>query len=322
MRADRLIAVLMLLKSRQRITAGELAVELEVSERTVLRDIEALSSSGVPVYAERGRNGGFSLLPGYRTDLTGLTLDEAISLLAGSGRLDSAAYAAAMRKLTAAIPATHRARVTDAAQRILVRPEGFVRPAPTVAALPTVQRAVLDGQRLRVTYRSGQDRDKHADASRHRILDPIGLIVAGEVWYLVALRDGLERIYRLSRMSAVELLDEPARRPADVDLEEIWQRHREQFRAGFAIVEVTVECAATGVETLATQLPTRVVSATDGDRVRCLVQTVGPNMALPKLWMLCGMPELDLVVVDPPELAARIAAGAESAARRHRRRPG
>ena len=316
MRAERLIAVLMLLKGRERVTAAEIARELEVSERTVFRDIEALSLSGVPVYAERGRHGGFALLPGYRTDLTGLTLDEAIALLAGSGRIDSAAYAGAMRKVTAAIPQAHRARVTDAAQRVLVRPEGFVRPAPTIAALPLVQRAVLDGRRMRVNYRRNESQQ-----AQSRVLDPIGLIVAGEVWYLVALRDGAERIYRLSRMVDVELLDEPAQRPTEVDLEEIWQRHRAEFRAGFAILELTVECARAGVETLATHLPLRVDRPVGDDRVRCVLQTVGREMALRRLWMLCGIPELELEVIEPTEFAERLADRAAAAPRRPRRRP-
>lgn len=131
MRAERLLSVLMLLRSRGRMTAADLATELEVSERTVLRDIEALSLSGVPVYSERGRHGGFALVPGYRTDLSGLTLHESIALLSGGGRIDSPAAARAKRKLEASLPDAHRGQVADAARRILVRPDGFVKAATT-----------------------------------------------------------------------------------------------------------------------------------------------------------------------------------------------
>lgn len=131
MRADRLLSIVMLLQHRGRLTADDIAAELEVSRRTVLRDIEALSTSGVPVYTDRGRGGGISLIPGYRTDLTGLTLVEAKALLASSpGQVASPAFASAMRKVAAALPESHRAEATQAAQRILVRPDGFTWPSP------------------------------------------------------------------------------------------------------------------------------------------------------------------------------------------------
>jgi len=130
MRADRLLAILMLLQHRGRLTAAEIAAEVEVSLRTVLRDVEALSASGVPVYTDRGRGGGIRLIPGYRTDLTGLTLDEAKALLSsGSGRVASPAFASAMRKVAAALPGPHRVEATRAAQRILVAPTDSPGPA-------------------------------------------------------------------------------------------------------------------------------------------------------------------------------------------------
>lgn len=302
MRSERLIAVLMLLQSRGRSTAAQIARELEVSERTILRDIDALSLSGVPVYAERGRHGGFSLLPGYRTDLTGLTLDEAISLLAGGGRIDSPAYAAAMRKVTAAIPEAHRPGVAAAAQRILIRPEGFVRPPPDLDALPPVQRAVLEGHRISAAYRSRIDTE-----SRRRVLDPLGLILAGEVWYLAALHNADERIYRLDRMNDVEILDQPARRDQQVDLTELWERHRTQFRAGFDVLEVVVECRRAAVEVLRANAPTVDDTAIDNDRARCSLRFVGERAALVKLWALSGLPDLDLLVIEPADLARSIA---------------
>lgn len=235
MRADRLLAILMLLQHRGQLTAAEIAAELEVSLRTVLRDVEALSTSGVPVYSNRGRGGGISLIPGYRTDLTGLTLDEAKALLSsGSGRVASPAFASAMRKVTAALPGPHRAQAARAAQRILVRPDGFAWPQPPEPHLVKLQRAVIDGLRVRALYRS-----RNSDAAE-RTLDPVGLVYAGDHWYLLALRDGTERTYRVSRIEELTVLTEPAARPPDVDLEAAFLAHWASFRN--SLPKVTVTC--------------------------------------------------------------------------------
>lgn len=165
MRADRLVSIVLLLRQRGRLTADTLARELEVSSRTVLRDIEALSAAGVPVYAERGRHGGFALLPGFRTELTGLNRDEALALLtAGSGRGEhvlglGAALAAARRKVVDALPASQQSTASDAARRLLVEPatDLLSRRLVTEEVLPgtamhEVRRAVLTGHRLRIHY--------------------------------------------------------------------------------------------------------------------------------------------------------------------------
>ena len=326
MRADRLLAVLMLLKARGRMTAGQIAGELEVSERTVLRDIEALSLSGVPVYAERGRNGGFALLPGYRTDLSGLTLDEATSLIANGGRVDSPAFASAIRKVSASLPDAFRASAVRAAQRVLVRPEGFVRLEQPLDALGPVQQAVFDGRRIRVRYRR-----RGAKTSAERTLDPIGLIVAGGTWYLVAGSAGSdvrvpvepaprspgrpdgagppepsnsERMYRLSRITDVVILDEPARRPDEVDLEEIWQRHRSEFRAAFTTVPVVVRCATTTLKPLREAAQGIVASREiSGDRVEVTCEFVGEQHAINVLWVFVA----DVEVMGPPAVREAIA---------------
>jgi len=234
MRADRLLAILMLLQHRGRLTAAELAAELEVSHRTVLRDVDALSTAGVPVYTDRGRGGGISLTPGYRTDLTGLTLDEAKALLSsGSGRVASPAFASAMRKVAAALPEPHRAQAALAAQRILVRPDGFAWPRAPEPHLVGLQRAVIDGLRVRALYR------RRDAAAAERILDPVGLVYAGDHWYLLALRDGTERTYRVSRIEELTVLAEPAARPADVDLEAAFLANWASFRSSLAKVTVT-----------------------------------------------------------------------------------
>ncbi len=238
MRADRLVSLVLLLRQRGRLTADTLARELEVSTRTVLRDIEALSAAGVPVYAERGRHGGFALLPGFRTELTGLNHDEALALLtAGSGRGElvfglGSALASAMRKVVDALPEGHRATASDAAQRFLVDPETDLLSRRQVteevpdATMIEVRRAVLAGHRLRIHYAAtGQPPE-------WRMVDPIGLVTVRDRAYLLATKDGEDRTYRLSRVLAAEALPDPAERPSQVDLDRIWRERSTRFRAG------------------------------------------------------------------------------------------
>ncbi|MBC2908205.1 helix-turn-helix transcriptional regulator [Streptomyces cupreus] len=246
MRADRLVSLVLLLRRRGRLTADTLARELEVSTRTVLRDIEALSAAGVPVYAERGRHGGFTLLPGFRTELTGLNHDEALALLtAGSGRGEQAfglgsALASAMRKVVDALPESHRATASDASQRFLVDPETDLLSRRLVteevpdSTMIEVRRAVLAGHKLRIHYAAtGQ-------TPRWRTVDPIGLVTVRDRGYLLATRSGADRTYRLSRVLAAEELPETAQRPNRVDLDRIWRERSAQFLSGGDHITVLV----------------------------------------------------------------------------------
>lgn len=238
MRADRLVSLVLLLRRRGRLTADTLARELEVSTRTVLRDIEALSAAGVPVYAERGRHGGFALLPGFRTELTGLNHDETLALLAaGSGRGEQVfglgpALASAMRKVVDALPESHQAAASDAAQRFLVDPEtDLLSRRPVVDQVPgttmiEVRRAVLSGRKLRIHYAATDQ------APQWRTVDPIGLVTVRDRGYLLATRSGADRTYRLSRVLAAEELPEPAQRPNRVDLDRIWRDRSARFLSG------------------------------------------------------------------------------------------
>ncbi len=217
------------------MTADDLAGELEVSTRTVLRDIDALSIAGVPVYADRGRYGGFSLLPGFRTELTGLNHDEALALLtAGSVRGEkvfglSSALASAMRKVVDALPEGNRASLDDAAQRFLVEPEADLlsRRLSTEEVVGDVMRAVreavLTAKKLRFDYVAPNKEP------RSHSVDPIGLVTVRDRTYLLATLSGDDRTYVLSRMTAAEVLDESADRPAQVDLDRLWAERSARF---------------------------------------------------------------------------------------------
>ncbi|SES41952.1 helix-turn-helix transcriptional regulator [Actinokineospora terrae] len=238
MRADRLVSIVLLLRRHDRLSAPALARELEVSTRTVLRDIEALSAAGVPVYAERGRHGGFALLPGFRTELTDLSHDEALALLIAGSRRGTqvfglgSALASAMRKVVDALPEGNRATAAGAVQRLLVDPAtdllsrgqaGEEVPDPIAAE---VRRAVFAGHKLRIHYAAADQ------APKWRTVDPIGLVTVRGLGYLLATRDGADRTYRLSRILAAEALAEPAQRPDRVDLDRAWQERGTRFRAG------------------------------------------------------------------------------------------
>lgn len=238
MRADRLVSLVLLLRRHGRMTAAALARELEVSTRTVLRDIEALSAAGVPVYAERGRHGGFALLPGFRTELTGLNHDEALALLVAGSRRGAqvfglgSALASAMLKVVDALPESQRDAAAGAARRLLIEPETdlLARRAPAEevpdAVAAEVRRAVFSGRRLRIRYAAVDQ------APKWRTVDPIGLVTVRGQGYLLAARSGADRTYRLSRILAAEELAEPARRPDGVDLDRAWRERSTRFRTG------------------------------------------------------------------------------------------
>ncbi|WP_226361101.1 YafY family protein [Pseudonocardia sp. ICBG1142] len=244
MRADRLVSLVLLLRRRGRMSASALAAELEVSTRTVLRDIDALSSAGVPVHAQRGPQGGFELLPGFRTELTGLTHDEAVALLAAGSQHGVQAFglgsalASAVLKVVDALPPGHPA--ADVAERLLVEPDTDLlarrRPEEDVpgAVVGPVRRAVLEGRRLRIQYAA------RGTPERWRTVDPVGLVTVRGTGYLLAIRTGEQRTYRLSRITAADVLLEPANRPDRVDLDRAWRDHAARFRAGPDQVRVTV----------------------------------------------------------------------------------
>jgi predicted DNA-binding transcriptional regulator YafY len=246
MRADRLVSLVLLLRQRGRLSAATLARELEVSTRTVLRDIEALSTAGAPIYAERGRLGGFVLLPGFRTELTGLNHDEALALLVAGSRNGSQAFglasalASAMLKVVDALPESDRATAAGAAQRLLIDPKidllsrRLVPDGTPDGVVTEVRRAVIAGHKLRIHYAAVDQTPKW------RTVDPIGLVTARNQGYLLATTSGADRTYRLSRILAAEELAQPAQRPDRIDLQRAWQDRSTQFRTGGDQVTVVV----------------------------------------------------------------------------------
>ncbi|PBC61115.1 DNA-binding transcriptional regulator [Streptomyces sp. Tue6028] len=243
MKSDRLLSILLLLQTRGRVPAHELADRLEVSVRTIYRDVEALSASGVPVYAERGRHGGIELLAGFRTDVTGLTADEsrALFILAAQGAhaalgLD-AALGSALRKVMAALPAPHRPAAEVTSRRVLVdatRWKGGPRPA---VDLDVLQDAVFSDRRLRLRYRHSGDAEAHTYT-----VDPYGLVSKAGVWYLVADRRAKPRLFRADRVRAATVLPDPVRRRPGVELADAWEvlRRRVEERPGGVDVTVRV----------------------------------------------------------------------------------
>src|SRR6202045_1280251 len=223
MKSSRLLEMLLLLQARGQVTAAELAERLEVSPRTVYRDAEALSSAGVPIYTERGRAGGIRLLPGYRTDVTGLTQDEARALFVlttGGAQEDlglGTAARSAILKVMRAVPEPFRPAAAATSQRILVDPAGWMRPPDPVGALGVLQAAVFTDRRLRLGYRSsGQG------LASERVVDPYGLVCKAGIWYLVADQGGEPRLFRVSRVASAVVAEEPVRRRAGMELAEGW----------------------------------------------------------------------------------------------------
>ncbi|WP_030725154.1 helix-turn-helix transcriptional regulator [Streptomyces sp. NRRL S-237] len=292
MRADRLVSLVLLLRRHGRLTADTLARELQVSTRTVLRDIEALSAAGVPVYAERGRHGGFSLLPGFRTELTGLNHDEALALLAaGSGRGEQAfglgsALASAMRKVVDALPESHRATASDAARRFLVEPETDLLSRRAVTddipgtTMIEVRRAVLAGHKLRIHYAAT------GRPPQWRTVDPIGLVTVRDRVYLLATRSGADRTYRLSRVLSAEELPEPAERPGRVDLDRIWRERSARFLGDGHITVLVRVNPARREDLLDTALTVRAEEPDPDGRLRLELTFQDSRHAEWALWQL------------------------------------
>jgi predicted DNA-binding transcriptional regulator YafY len=228
-RADRLVAILLLLQARGQVTAAEVAEELEVSERTARRDLEALGMAGMPIYSQQGRNGGWRLAGGGRTDLSGLTAGEARALFLIAGPASAPAspqLRAALRKLVRALPEPLRAGATAASAAVVVDPGGWderARPRPAPPLLDVVQQAVVEGQQVNLGY-VARNREPSS-----RVVHPLGLAAKGSNWYLVADTEAGLRTFRVDRMTSFELTGVPAVRPPGFELAQAWQLIKDEI---------------------------------------------------------------------------------------------
>jgi predicted DNA-binding transcriptional regulator YafY len=221
MRADRLIAALLLMQSRGRVTAAELATELEVSVATARRDLEALSAAGIPVYPQAGRGGGWSLAGGSRTDLSGLSATEAqaLFLLVGPAAAVSDEAKAALRKLVRALPQAFRADAEAAASATMIDSTRWgERDRRRPEMVDQLQAAVIRRRKVRLSYAD------NAGARSERLIDPWGLVDKDEIWYLIAGTEQGQRTFRVDRILETELTDQPAARPDDFTLASAWEQ--------------------------------------------------------------------------------------------------
>ncbi|MEV0349759.1 YafY family protein [Nonomuraea sp. NPDC050680] len=312
MRASRLLSLLLLLQARGRMTATDLAAELEVSVRTVYRDVEALSAAGVPVYADRGPAGGYQLLDGYRTRLTGLTAEEASSLfLAGlpgpAAELGlSEVVASAELKLLAALPPEPRSHASRMRERFLMDVPGWYRDADDVPHLSEVAAAVWEQRRLRMTYR------RWGQQEVEREVNPYGLVLKGGSWYLIAAPDGqTPRTYRVARILALATLPGGFDRPEGFDLGDFWQDYSREFRERMYTAEAVIKVAPGTDSLLAYTMGNDVITAAlaeggepDAEGWRTL--TVPIESLRHARWLLLRL-GASVEVLGPPELRALMA---------------
>jgi predicted DNA-binding transcriptional regulator YafY len=318
-RASRLVSLLLLLQARGQLTAAELAAELEVSERTVHRDVEALSASGVPIYAERGSHGGFRLVDGYRTRLTGMTGDEAEALfLAGlpgpAAELGlGTVVAAAQLKVLASLPPELRARASRLVERFHLDAGDWFRASQPVPHLAALSEAVWSATRIAIEYDRG-------GGAAERLLEPLGLVLKAGTWYVVAAVDDQIRTYRVSRVVAAWPTEERFERPDGFDLASYWAESSAAYERDVPRVAVDVRVHPDRLDRLREAVGDRVVSEADRlDDVdpegwlRLRVRLDWPDEAHRTLLSAGRWVE----VLGPPEIRARVAATSRAIAERY-----
>ena len=315
MRADRLVATLLLLQQREQVTAAEVARELEVSERTARRDLDALAMAGVPVYSVQGRGGGWRLVGGARTDLSGLSANEAraLFLVAGSASAATPAVTAALRKLVQALPEPFRVDAEAAASSLVVDPQrwgsrGFERRDPPF--LGELQDAVIRGVQVRLGY---VDRD---GIETERTVHPLGIVAKGPTWYLVSDTEKGRRTFRIDRVSSVDTTTHAVHRPDGFDLAESWREIADEVDRRRTPLEVNGHCAPDGIGLLRMVLSPRldVGGATPDGRIEVVIR--GPNeYAL--AGEIAGLVEW-LTVTGPPAVLERLASIGEALVERYR----
>ncbi|GHJ43942.1 hypothetical protein Cs7R123_12840 [Catellatospora sp. TT07R-123] len=314
------MTLLLHLQVRGQASGGDLARLLEVSERTVQRDVEALLANGIPVRAVRGPAGGYRLDGGYRTRLTGVGLDEAGALaflgLAGPARelgLGEMLEGARI-KVWASLTGAARERAARSVERFHLDPYRWYGTPEPVPCLTELAEAVWRDRRVRISYvRAGEAADRE--------VDPLGLVLAAGDWYLVALRDGRRRTYRVSRVATVEPLDGPVVRPDGFDLAEVWAQARRELEREVTAVEVTVRVEPRALPRLRRAVPVH------GQPLVPLTAPAELDLTVPfenEHWACAALVGLGAAVevLAPPEIRRRVAAELRAAADRYRDAPG
>jgi predicted DNA-binding transcriptional regulator YafY len=319
MKADRLLAALLLLQARKRLTGRELAKRLEVSQRTVHRDMEALSAAGVPVFALRGAQGGWQLDEDWRTRVPGLDEAELRALLMAQPRVIgdprlAAAAERALAKLMAALPVPLRERAASIRQRLYVDTTGWRGTTENLAMLPIVQEGVWRDRKLAFVYwRAGRERVE-------RIVDPLGLVAKGSTWYLVARTPAGFRTYRVSRIEEAKLLDAPSERPANFDLAAYWESSTEEFREGWKKYHATLRLeprAAERMKTWRIASPVEDGASLDADAEGWITLHVQFGHEDEAFFVVMGLgAEVD--VIEPLSLHDRVAAAVAAVIERAR----
>jgi predicted DNA-binding transcriptional regulator YafY len=320
MRASRLLSILILLQLRVRLTAQQLADEFEVSVRTIYRDIDSLSAAGVPVYADRGPGGGFQLLGGYRTQLTGLAGDEAeaMPLIGMPGPAAALGLGAAAQraqgKLMVSMSAAQRDRAGRMSARFHVDPLDWYREEDMADHVPALVRAVLDQHPIAMTYKSWT-------ATREHRVEPLGLVMKGGAWYLVALSKGNVRTYKAANILSLLVEDARFERPADFDLAASWEAQLVRFSAELRPMTAKVRASVEGRRRLAelgdfAAAAVRGASIEDADG---LAELSLPIESIDQAALLLIGFGGEVEALDPPELRDRIATIGLAAAARHGR---
>jgi predicted DNA-binding transcriptional regulator YafY len=318
-RAGRLLSLLLLLQVGRSYTADELAERLGVSVRTIYRDVDALVEAGVPLRAERGPAGGYALRRGYRTNLTGLTPEEAEALFAAGIRGPAAelgigeVLATAQLKLLASLPDELRERAEHAAAIFHVDAPRWFRRREEPPHLAELARAAWDDRRVRIRYRRRGDIEEH-------VVDPLGLVAKAGAWYLVGTTDTQgPRVYRVLRIEHVDVLDERFERPREFDLASYWQDSSAAFERGLASVDVTVRVRARSLPALRAAADPRALPAIDAvaPRTRGWLELTIPFERLEYAYTtLLGLgPEVE--VLAPASLRRRMTSAARGLARRY-----
>jgi predicted DNA-binding transcriptional regulator YafY len=320
-RASRLLSILMLLQTRGRMTAQALAAEFEVSIRTIYRDIDELSAADVPVYADRGPSGGFQLLDGYRTKLTGLSPAEAETLfLAGlpgpAAELGLAdVLTAAQLKLTAALPERARAGANRVAARFHLDPVGWFRSADEARLLPAIANSVWNEMCVDVRYKRGE-------RVVARKLQPLGLVLKAGIWYVVAQVGEQARTYRVSNIVDLSARDERFARPKDFDLVRYWTLSSRAYEVGLYRATATVRVSRRGMAkfdllgSAVAQSAAQTAGSADADGwVTLVIPIESIDQAAADLMSL----GTDAEVLEPWELRRRIAETAHELSRLYAR---